>query len=276
MQNSKEQSHLYLGQFHINHACNIIPEARCTDYCYQYLFQNQRMTFDTFKSTLQKYRPRQIALGGGEPTLHPQFLDFIEYAKSQPFLKHVNYTTNGVKLPKNFSKVEELVSGISISLDTLRFPNLFSGGIPKQILDNLHVYQDSAIQVIINFVISEENFNDLTKLCDFLETNDLQIVYLLSIKRENSPFNPPRMEFIQTLRSFLLEAFERGIIVARDCCLASYESRQNKCKAGIEFLAFDTDGTPMPCSFSYILKGAPCHFINQTRKIQVKPILNPF
>ncbi|WP_457557977.1 radical SAM protein [Candidatus Harpocratesius sp.] len=258
---------LYLGQIHINHRCNIIPEARCADYCYQNLFQNQEMSFNTFKLILQKYRPHQIALGGGEPTLHPEFLEFIQYAKEQPFLKHVNYTTNGVKMPKNFFQVEQLVSGISLSLDTLRYPNLLNDGIPPVILKNLKMYQDSAIQVIINFVISEDNYLDLEYLCDFLEKYDLQIVYLLSIKRKARPFSPLRIPFIRTLHSFLIKAFEKGIIVARDCCLASYESKSNKCKAGQEFLAFDTDGTPMPCSFSYILENSPCHFINDIRTI---------
>ncbi|MHA1522658.1 MAG: radical SAM protein [Promethearchaeota archaeon] len=253
---------LYLAQIHVNHRCNIIPEARCTQYCYQYLFQNMDMSFNTFQAILQHYKPRQIALGGGEPTLHPQFLDFLKFAKSQPFVKHVNYTTNGVSLPKYFEQVEDLVSGISISLDTLRYPKLFTEGIPDPIKRNLQEYKESKMQIVVNFVLSEENFYDLSQLPSFLLENGLQIVYLLSLKEKDHPFNPPRQEFKSAINHFLIDAFKLGIIVARDCCLASFESKSNKCKSVKDFLAFDTDGSPLPCSFSQLLGDLPCHFIS--------------
>lgn len=42
--------------------------------------------------------PYQIQLGGGEPTLHPQLLDFVRFGCTQPSIQTVIIDTNGVVL----------------------------------------------------------------------------------------------------------------------------------------------------------------------------------
>jgi MoaA/NifB/PqqE/SkfB family radical SAM enzyme len=44
--------------------------------------------------------PFQVQLEGGEPTLHPQFWDFVRLAREHPRCTHLVLCTNGVVLPR--------------------------------------------------------------------------------------------------------------------------------------------------------------------------------
>ena len=66
----------------------------------------QFMTFDVYKQILAEHtfdEPYEVYLSGGEPLLHPQLLEFVEYALSLPnvdmFLLDSNSTTLEKALP---------------------------------------------------------------------------------------------------------------------------------------------------------------------------------
>lgn len=44
--------------------------------------------------------PDVVQLSGGEPTLHPDFFEILDYAKTQP-IKHLMVNTNGIKIAKD-------------------------------------------------------------------------------------------------------------------------------------------------------------------------------
>lgn len=62
----------------------------------------------------------QVQLEGGEPTLHPQFWQFVELARAHPRCAHVVLCTNGVVLPRQRDKLErwllQLGSPLTIKL----------------------------------------------------------------------------------------------------------------------------------------------------------------
>ncbi len=51
--------------------------------------------------------PDVVQLSGGEPTIHPQFFDIVELAKSKP-IKHLMVNTNGVKIARDRAFAERL------------------------------------------------------------------------------------------------------------------------------------------------------------------------
>lgn len=53
--------------------------------------------------------PDVIQISGGEPTLHPQFFEILDYAKQLP-IKHLMVNTNGVEIAKNFEFAKKLKS----------------------------------------------------------------------------------------------------------------------------------------------------------------------
>jgi MoaA/NifB/PqqE/SkfB family radical SAM enzyme len=49
----------------------------------------------------------QVQLEGGEPTIHPQFWEFVHIAREHPGCMHLVLCTNGVVLPRSGSKLRE-------------------------------------------------------------------------------------------------------------------------------------------------------------------------
>ena len=71
------------------------------------------MTLENFKSIIDqvKHHVNQVALGGrGDPNLHPQFKEFVEYAKNNGVIP--NYTTSGVNLTEEQIKVSMLCGAV--------------------------------------------------------------------------------------------------------------------------------------------------------------------
>lgn len=84
------------------------------------------MAVKTFKKVADecaRYKAPIRLIRWGEPTLHPEFLNFIKYAKKQGLLVHM--TTNGLLLNKQ--KIKKLVN---LKLDSLVFS--FQGATKKE------------------------------------------------------------------------------------------------------------------------------------------------
>lgn len=51
--------------------------------------------------------PDVVQISGGEPTLHPQFFEILDYAKTLP-IKHLMVNTNGIEIAKDFEFAKRL------------------------------------------------------------------------------------------------------------------------------------------------------------------------
>lgn len=100
----------------ITNKCN----GKCS-YCYQNSIPsgihyadiiNKAKTF--FGSMNENEKPFQIAIGGGEPTLHPDFCEFIKTISELNIV--TNYTTNGSNLTEEILAItKECCGGVAIS-----------------------------------------------------------------------------------------------------------------------------------------------------------------
>ncbi len=53
--------------------------------------------------------PDVVQISGGEPTIHPQFFEILDLAKSKP-IRHLMVNTNGVRIAKDFAFAERLAT----------------------------------------------------------------------------------------------------------------------------------------------------------------------
>ena len=73
-------------------------------FCFMWSGPNNNIFMDqnTYKNIITGYNidneQFDIQLGGGEPLLHPQFFDYVDFACTQPLIKTVIIDTNGVIL----------------------------------------------------------------------------------------------------------------------------------------------------------------------------------
>ena len=104
---------------HEQHSCLTVVEItdRCnltcpTCYAGSSPTYGRHRTLDEVKKMLDavvanEREPDVVQISGGEPTLHPQLFEILDYAKSLP-IKHVMLNTNGIVIAKDFEFAKRL------------------------------------------------------------------------------------------------------------------------------------------------------------------------
>ncbi|MCK8480404.1 radical SAM protein [Psychroserpens algicola] len=106
---------------HEQHSCLTVVEVtdRCnltcpTCYAGSSPTYGRHRTLEEVKAMLDaivtnEKEPDVVQISGGEPTIHPQFWDIMDYAKSLP-IRHLMLNTNGIKIAKDVAFAERLKS----------------------------------------------------------------------------------------------------------------------------------------------------------------------
>ncbi len=102
--------------------------------------------------------PDVIQISGGEPTVHPDFFQILDIAKTKPF-KHIMLNTNGIRIAKDKEFVKQLASYMpdfeiylqfdsfkSSALETLRGKDLTE--VRKKALEHLNEFNLSTTLVV--------------------------------------------------------------------------------------------------------------------------------
>ncbi len=127
---------------HEQHSCLTIIEItdRCnltcpTCYAGSSPTYGRHRTFEEVKKMLDtivenEKEPDVVQISGGEPTLHPQFFEILDYAKTLP-IKHIMVNTNGIEIAKDFEFAKRLKSyspdfEIYLQFDSFKEEALFS------------------------------------------------------------------------------------------------------------------------------------------------------
>lgn len=104
---------------HEQHSCLTIVEItdRCnltcpTCYAGSSPSHGRHRTFGEVKTMLDtivenEKEPDVVQISGGEPTLHPNFFDILDYAKTLP-IKHLMVNTNGIEIARDFEFAKRL------------------------------------------------------------------------------------------------------------------------------------------------------------------------
>lgn len=172
---------------HEQHSCLTVVEItdRCnltcpTCYAGSSPTYGRHRTLDEVKKMLDAVvtnegEPDVVQISGGEPTLHPQFFEILDYAKSLP-IKHIMVNTNGIEIARNFEFAKRLATYTpafeiylqfdSFSKDvlqTMRGANLVK--VREQALAHLNELNLSTTLV----VTLQKNLNDheIGKIIDF-------------------------------------------------------------------------------------------------------------
>jgi uncharacterized radical SAM superfamily Fe-S cluster-containing enzyme len=106
---------------HEQHSCLTIIEItdRCnltcpTCYAGSSPTHGRHRTLEEVKKMLDtivenEKEPDVIQISGGEPTLHPQFFEILDYAKTLP-IKHIMVNTNGIEIAKDYAFAKRMSS----------------------------------------------------------------------------------------------------------------------------------------------------------------------
>ena len=163
--------------FELTEACNL-----CCAHCGSWASPEckKMLTFAQVRRVLdrvaQAYPPQQImiCLTGGEPLLHPAFLEIVTYARSLGF--HCGVTTNGTLITPEYARRlrESRIDSVTVSLDGLRAqhnrlrrrPWAFDQAVEG--IRNLVSQAGDAITTQVTTVVHRDNFPELEKIFDLV------------------------------------------------------------------------------------------------------------
>ncbi|MFC5044507.1 radical SAM protein [Aquimarina hainanensis] len=150
---------------HEQHSCLSIVEVtdRCnltcpTCYASSSPHYGRHRTLDEIKKMLDtivanEKEPDVVQISGGEPTIHPQFFEILDYAKTLP-IRHLMVNTNGVRIAKDKKFAEKLAGYMPDFEIYLQFDSLEAEVLEKLRGEDLTAVRKQAIAHLNVFNLS--------------------------------------------------------------------------------------------------------------------------
>jgi MoaA/NifB/PqqE/SkfB family radical SAM enzyme len=239
----------------------------CT-FCYQGRNEEPHMTLDNFKILIDqvKHHVNQVALGGrGDPNLHPQFKEIVEYARENGVIP--NYTTSGCNLTDEQIEISKSCGAVAVS--DYRTPDTYSA---------LERLMDAGIKTNIHLIFSRHNYDRSMKIIygynpwlkttqgpkrSTVDINRLNAVVFLLFKPQGQ--GSDRRDMIPTtmqIKAFAESAFKpkAKFKIGMDSCLINHVLKYTEANA-IQKMSVDTcESSRMSVYISPSMQLIPCSF----------------
>jgi radical SAM protein with 4Fe4S-binding SPASM domain len=180
----------------------------------------------TVLDEMEKVGVHQVAIGGGEPTLHPRFSDFIFECGRRGIVPNV--TTNGMHFDEEMLlNISKACGAVGMSLEGVDddYGEWRHNGF-KQLLKNIKRLKSHKIPTALQVTLSKKNFAQLPKIVDFLKGRDeLYGVVFLAYKPvgRGANFDEPLAKLPkEEVHLALRKAFQElspHMRVGFDCCM---------------------------------------------------------
>jgi radical SAM protein with 4Fe4S-binding SPASM domain len=206
----------------------------------------------------------QIRLTGGEPTLHPDFFNILDFATS--FDAWVTVFTNA-RWPNPSEVIQGLVhrpklAGLLISLHGVR-PESHEAftGVPGSFLETLHnitLATEAGIPVTLSTVITRHNWKELDAISELGEQIGVNHVSFARFIGRPHPDIEPTTDQLRMAITTIEALYTRqapvryGISIPQ--CFA--QNHSEGCLAGAAFVAIDPWGNLRPCNHSPTVIGS--------------------
>ena len=238
----------------------------CTNgcsYCYRESGEEGKfMSLEDYRFALKELTSEkygsifQVALGGGEPLLHPDFTEIIRITREE-FGIIPNYTTSGKFFnPENMDATRNYCGAVAISWDPYRDLN-------TEELSEIGPYlKDNDILANIHYVISETTINDAVDLLngkydEYIK--DFNSVIFLTYKPTGRAENDGSIKSAGPLKSFLVLVDDpvTDIKIGFDACFVPVLMKAtgvnvdliDSCECGFFSVYIDENLDVTPCSF---------------------------
>ena len=122
---------------------------------------------------MQQYRsydlPIDLAFTGGEPTAHPDFFDFLIYAKEKyPFIR-TNLTTNGCYTKRKAELVMKTCHSTTVSYHAEATEQE-----KKLVIDNIKLMYEKNYNFRINVMFHKDYWRECERLCNWLQKRNIR------------------------------------------------------------------------------------------------------
>lgn len=154
-----------LCQDHEQHSCLTVVEVtdRCnlscpTCYAMSSPSYGRHRTLEEIEAMLDvvvrnEGEPDVVQISGGEPTVHPQFFEILDIAKTKP-IKHLMVNTNGIRIAKDEAFVERLATYMPDFEIYLQFDSFKKEALEKLRGEDLREVRRKAIENLNKYNLS--------------------------------------------------------------------------------------------------------------------------
>jgi len=134
------------------------------------------------------YRSFSFSFSGGEPTLHPNFLEIVDYISTQKTM--VNLTTN---CSQKFSFLEKLVQKPVLLSITASFHPEFS--VRETFLKKVRYLIDAGVYLQINVVLLHDNFDEMWDHAQYFYDQGITVQAKMEVEyKDNTTIEKPYMD----------------------------------------------------------------------------------
>lgn len=249
-----------LADINITNKCNL----HCP-HCYVNSSQNgKEMSKQDFKLVLRECKKAgilQVAIGGGEPTLHPLFADFLKEIRKHNIVPNV--TSNGKSLNWKIAYAMAKYAGaVALSIEEIGSKFEQRRNFPfKDFLKSVKKLKAAGVKLVFQVVISKGNLYRVNQTVkEMVKYNPYGILFLAYKpqgrgKQYDLPlYQANHLEVTKVLKNIFKDLKGRTKI-GFDCCLtpALMDIKNNSsfigCSASRTSIAIMPDLTVLPCSF---------------------------
>ncbi|RBR28915.1 radical SAM/SPASM domain-containing protein [Enterococcus cecorum] len=239
---------------------------RCS-YCFVNK-KNHNLSLQSLKRIISKLPqlPLEVYLTGGEPTLHPEFSNIVDYLYEQNILIRLHTTGfidshNEEYILKNLNKF----NSIQLSIDSIKhFDKLRPHKSEINVLEKIAYFIEKCIScnfsnLSVNTVVSKKNILELADILNFCITNNVYKVRLSPIFTKNSHLLYKDDEYDSYFYDLISNYTDKGIEFLSDpfCHPWSYAVKHDInnyssplfCPAQKTELEIDPNGNVYPCPF---------------------------
>lgn len=194
----------------------------------------------------------QVALGGGEPLEHPDFIEILDISKRKGIV--ANFTTNGIHINEIVAKnLVGRVGAVAIS----------TRNIDEVEINKLRLLIDNGIKTNLHFVLDKKSIHNAIELLEGKYNdvlNGLNGVIFLTYKPKGRANTEDCLTIDKTFEKFtnMIDNNSCGIRIGFDACfvpvLMKYTDTNvdyiDSCECGFFSIYIDENSNVKPCSFA--------------------------
>lgn len=236
--------------FEITRMCNL----RCK-HCYSDsgTERDKKLTFEEIKKLIDDLASIgvfNIMLTGGEPLLHPNIFDIIEYIQLKPM--SVMLFTNGTLITKEIVEMlKDTILSLAVSIDGA-VPETHDRyrGVKGSFADTvraINMAKAAGIKVRGNVSIHKGNLNEIVGIIELLKELRVDDYHMLPIsftgRSEPSDIFVTPQEYVKVLKKIKQYEKEHGELKKK----YPYSPALTNCGIGVNSLAVRSNGVVVPC-----------------------------
>ena len=247
-------------------------------FCYQGNEYEPHMSLENFKRIIDetKHHVNQIALGGrGDPNLHPNFREIVEYARANGVVP--NYTTSGFGLTDDQIKASQMCGAVAVS-----------NYKTQETYDALNRLIDAGIKTNIHFLLTKNTFFDAIKILHNynpwasivpriipFDLNKINAIVFLLFKQKGRGSQLdwlPNSDQLRVFSKALADIDNKGLKtkIGMDSCLINHVIKYVTLPPSIA-MAIDTcEGARMSMYITPSMEATPCSFSDKAQRISLK------